>query len=667
DSTCTSVAGAVVGFCGNSTTDTAYGETCDDGGTENNDGCSSTCKIEVCGDAITQTNEECDDGNTNNTDGCTDTCLSGSIGTQASPKILWGTPITGLQTTSQIAGGTGVYESYYQVSIDGEGAVILLENALVDVDLYVYSDAAFSTLECSDTSANLNKACKEFAATPGIHTVYIKIVSPTSVSTTFHMTIRGQDVVTANDVAKAISFPQTLPTTGKIKAGTGSVTSSYLISGLTPGNHYNVRLEGETGEVRLEMKLTDIYCQKNWVDYFNPVSCDFQAQASGEMYAYVRSYIGDSISYKLIVTESTPVDLTVNIDNIVSDHISATIFYTITNNGTADVYPDKDVYMWLDAASAPGYADGASSAAFETVVEMIPAGSSMSRVYTVNAKDLNLNSGTAYVLVDMNNTVYETDDANNTSASFAWDNGLSWPPTATPLVLDAPFVSGNIDTEGGIAWYSFDKLKMNGYQLYLDELDTTGTSQTGDVQVTAVLSSLSGVSAYQIGKIGLSNTNDAATVLTWFSSTTTDSTNGTVYLAVKGDTYNDTGSFLIKMLNHIKFPPDASTALTVNPAFFSWINVPDYGYVWASFDVTSGTDYTVLWDDCSTGSACTQLNWQEAVLNLFYPDTTAISGTLWGGGSTGYSFTANQNSTVYIRLQSNAGKTGLVGVKVTSP
>ena len=49
-------------------------EQCDDGNTINNDGCSSTCKIEYCGDGIKQANEECDDGNSVNGDGCSNSC-----------------------------------------------------------------------------------------------------------------------------------------------------------------------------------------------------------------------------------------------------------------------------------------------------------------------------------------------------------------------------------------------------------------------------------------------------------------------------------------------------------------------------------------------------------------------------------------------------------------
>lgn len=60
--------------CGDNILQVVVGEACDDGNVNNNDGCSSTCTIEVCGDGITQNNETCDDGNLNNNDGCSSTC-----------------------------------------------------------------------------------------------------------------------------------------------------------------------------------------------------------------------------------------------------------------------------------------------------------------------------------------------------------------------------------------------------------------------------------------------------------------------------------------------------------------------------------------------------------------------------------------------------------------
>lgn len=60
--------------CGNGTVET--GETCDDSNTANGDGCSSTCQTEVpaCGDGNIDAGETCDDSNTANGDGCSSTC-----------------------------------------------------------------------------------------------------------------------------------------------------------------------------------------------------------------------------------------------------------------------------------------------------------------------------------------------------------------------------------------------------------------------------------------------------------------------------------------------------------------------------------------------------------------------------------------------------------------
>ena len=58
--------------CGNGTLDP--GEECDDGNSEDGDGCSISCRIERCGDGVLQGAEECDDGNMDGGDGCSATC-----------------------------------------------------------------------------------------------------------------------------------------------------------------------------------------------------------------------------------------------------------------------------------------------------------------------------------------------------------------------------------------------------------------------------------------------------------------------------------------------------------------------------------------------------------------------------------------------------------------
>lgn len=74
-------------LCNNSIVNT--GETCDDGGNSNSDGCDSLCQLEfgyywnstsnsvytVCGDGKRVPSEACDDGNTAIGDGCSDLCI----------------------------------------------------------------------------------------------------------------------------------------------------------------------------------------------------------------------------------------------------------------------------------------------------------------------------------------------------------------------------------------------------------------------------------------------------------------------------------------------------------------------------------------------------------------------------------------------------------------
>ncbi len=57
-------------------------EECDDGNTDNNDSCTNTCTLPVCGDGFLDVlgGEECDDGNTNNNDDCMNTCVLATCG-----------------------------------------------------------------------------------------------------------------------------------------------------------------------------------------------------------------------------------------------------------------------------------------------------------------------------------------------------------------------------------------------------------------------------------------------------------------------------------------------------------------------------------------------------------------------------------------------------------
>jgi cysteine-rich repeat protein len=63
------------GSCGNGAVES--GEACDDGNTNNCDGCRGDCSRvdDDCGDGIVECGEACDDGNTDETDGCYYSCV----------------------------------------------------------------------------------------------------------------------------------------------------------------------------------------------------------------------------------------------------------------------------------------------------------------------------------------------------------------------------------------------------------------------------------------------------------------------------------------------------------------------------------------------------------------------------------------------------------------
>ncbi len=61
-------------YCGDWITQSELGEECDDGNLMNNDRCNIKCKLDKCGDGLLQLGEKCDDGNTNNGDGCSSKC-----------------------------------------------------------------------------------------------------------------------------------------------------------------------------------------------------------------------------------------------------------------------------------------------------------------------------------------------------------------------------------------------------------------------------------------------------------------------------------------------------------------------------------------------------------------------------------------------------------------
>jgi cysteine-rich repeat protein len=80
-----------MGACGDGVID--VGEQCDDGNTDDGDGCSATCAIEmtmdVCGDGMVSGDELCDDGNSDPDDGCEPDCTPSAPGICGDNHLSW--------------------------------------------------------------------------------------------------------------------------------------------------------------------------------------------------------------------------------------------------------------------------------------------------------------------------------------------------------------------------------------------------------------------------------------------------------------------------------------------------------------------------------------------------------------------------------------------------
>ncbi len=70
--------------CGNGTQSGT--EACDDGNTTNGDGCDANCTVTACGNGVQTAGEECEDGNTADGDGCSSACLVEGAVTEIEPN-----------------------------------------------------------------------------------------------------------------------------------------------------------------------------------------------------------------------------------------------------------------------------------------------------------------------------------------------------------------------------------------------------------------------------------------------------------------------------------------------------------------------------------------------------------------------------------------------------
>ena len=174
------------GSCGDGVVNT--GEECDDGNSQDEDGCSSSCVEEFCGDGVVQggLGEECDDGNTEGGDGCSSTCTTEDQSCVAAIYLQCGSTDSwnngGFGSTDNLdsypdctSGGTNKtgpeYTYWFHAYETGEVTVDLQMPNNEDLDLVVLEDTGSgcgTTSGCVITGATAGDENITFNATQGM-------------------------------------------------------------------------------------------------------------------------------------------------------------------------------------------------------------------------------------------------------------------------------------------------------------------------------------------------------------------------------------------------------------------------------------------------------------------------------------------------------------------
>lgn len=152
----------------------------------------------------------------------------------------------------------------------------------------------------------------------------------------------------------------------------------------------------------------------------------------------------DSAWIDNIVVASAAVDLQVAITSATSNGSSVTVNYTVTNAGTTASGP-FNVDVWSNAAGVPTVGTTGEGSSVHT---SLAAGASVTGSATVTSANA---SGTAYAIVDTQNSVVESIETNNVSLGQAW---VAPPTVAVPVTFNFEdgFVPTAMAASGNAPW-----------------------------------------------------------------------------------------------------------------------------------------------------------------------------------------------------------------------
>jgi len=263
-------------------------------------------------------------------------------------------------------------------------------------------------------------------------------------------------------------------------------------------------------------------------------------------------------------------------------------------------------------------------------------------VWSANLNNLN-GANTLRFEVRINNFIYKeisipvpTDDITGLNlGSFAFNIN------PTPISPET-WVDGDIAESNAENWYSINVTAGQTYYFWANTYwEGDGTKTIHGVYTNACYSNFNEINNWG----GMEWDNPIS-----FTAQTT----GTVYLRVKSSYFYsgsyETGTYAIAYStnpywhNNDFNPPANTVPLNMN----TWIDGELNSYNdtdWYSIDVISEQTYYFWWNDSDYGDKTANID-----VSFYYSNSKKISGSWWGSGDCQWSFTADKNDTVYIRI-----------------
>lgn len=273
-------------------------------------------------------------------------------------------------------GQVGTTDSFYQATVEpGATYNIGLTEVAGDVDLYVYDDAAMTTLLCSSVTAGLvNESCRLVSTPVSGSVMYVKVVSNIASGAAFTLNV-DRSYNDEGSISTPVDLVMDVPYGGQVSDTSFMPGWSYYRVPVTPGKMYQLNLSNQSantyvmvldGDATFDLRGARA-CE---ISGTSAVSCTpFEAQSSmfyilasstGSTYGAaftlevgdVTAYVSEGVGTPINIGMTPVVSFAGQVDTTESHYMMslATVgpqyrFDMLSNGGEADLYVYTDVAM----------------------------------------------------------------------------------------------------------------------------------------------------------------------------------------------------------------------------------------------------------------------------------------------------------------------------------